>query len=346
MAVNLLGPQYTYEYILADMLSRVPDTIDKREGGIIYDAIAPCAYKLAEAYLDTTEGEYLDRKGAEYGVARKQATYALREGTFTDSKGTLVDVPIGERFQISDITLVTETKTSQGVFTMRCEQVGSIGNAYNGIMLPLGNGISYVANAILGRTLIHGEDTETDNKYRERIKTSVINTESDGNVAQYLKWASQFDGVGATKIFPLAFGPNTVKVSITDSSNHKASSELIKTFQEYLDPEKQGLGNGKAPIGAKVTVVTGNELNINIKGKVVLQTGHSVVTGAEEAIKKYFSSITYKESRISYISVASMLLAVEGIAEVRELIINGAAADITLGNEDIPILVSLNLEVV
>ncbi|HAK43877.1 MAG TPA: hypothetical protein DCM59_15715 [Clostridium sp.] len=178
------------------------------------------------------------------------------------------------------------------------------------------------------------------------MKTSVINTESDGNVAQYLKWASQFDGVGATKIFPLAFGPNTVKVSITDSSNHKASSELIKTFQEYLDPEKQGLGNGKAPIGAKVTVVTGNELNINIKGKVVLQTGHSVVTGAEEAIKKYFSSITYKESRISYISVASMLLAVEGIAEVRELIINGAAADITLGNEDIPILVSLNLEVV
>ena len=31
----------TFETILEQMLSAVPDTVDKREGSIIYDALAP-----------------------------------------------------------------------------------------------------------------------------------------------------------------------------------------------------------------------------------------------------------------------------------------------------------------
>ena len=48
----------TYEELLQAMLGRVPSNVDKREGSIIYDALAPCAYFLAqqnfqlENYLD------------------------------------------------------------------------------------------------------------------------------------------------------------------------------------------------------------------------------------------------------------------------------------------------------
>ena len=38
----------TYEHILQGMLNRVPDDIDKREGSVIYDALAPAAYFLAD----------------------------------------------------------------------------------------------------------------------------------------------------------------------------------------------------------------------------------------------------------------------------------------------------------
>lgn len=41
----------TYENILKDMLGRVTSDVDKREGSVIYDALAPAAYKLAEAYF-------------------------------------------------------------------------------------------------------------------------------------------------------------------------------------------------------------------------------------------------------------------------------------------------------
>ena len=38
----------TFSQILADMLARVPNDLDKREGSIIYDALAPAAVELAE----------------------------------------------------------------------------------------------------------------------------------------------------------------------------------------------------------------------------------------------------------------------------------------------------------
>ena len=41
----------TYEDILQRMLDRVPDSMDKREGSIIYDALAPAAVELQLMYI-------------------------------------------------------------------------------------------------------------------------------------------------------------------------------------------------------------------------------------------------------------------------------------------------------
>ena len=42
----------TYDAILARMLGRVPDDLDKREGSVIYDALAPAAIELQLMYLN------------------------------------------------------------------------------------------------------------------------------------------------------------------------------------------------------------------------------------------------------------------------------------------------------
>ena len=58
----------TYEEILRGMLDRAPEDIDKREGSVIYDALAPTAYFLAQqdfqlehfpdlVFLDTAVGD-------------------------------------------------------------------------------------------------------------------------------------------------------------------------------------------------------------------------------------------------------------------------------------------------
>lgn len=352
----LQADKYTYESLLADMLSVVPNDIDKREGSIIYNALAPAALKLAEAYmildnninlvfLDTAAGEYLDRRCEEHGINRRNATSSIRKGTFKNSQSELIDIPIGSRFRIEDTTYIAIEKIAIGVYQLKCEQTGMIGNAYNGTLLPLDN-IPNLALAMLEDILIYGEDIESDDELRLRTKVSITNTESDGNVNQYLKWANEFDGIGRAKVFPLVNGANTVKVSIIDSKNQVATSELIKKFQDYLDPESSGLGNGKAPIGAKVTVVTGSKVTINVEGRVKLNQGYSQVEGASSVIENYLSSIAYAKDSISYIRLASEILNLPSVSDINTLTINGGNVDLPLGNEEIPMIGTVNLEVV
>ena len=42
----------TYENIIARILARVPDSLDKREGSLIYDAIAPAAAEIQNLYIE------------------------------------------------------------------------------------------------------------------------------------------------------------------------------------------------------------------------------------------------------------------------------------------------------
>ena len=42
----------TYESILQRMLDRIPDDMDKSEGAVIYDALAPAAVELQLMYIE------------------------------------------------------------------------------------------------------------------------------------------------------------------------------------------------------------------------------------------------------------------------------------------------------
>ena len=81
----------TFETILQRMLDRIPNTLDKREGSIIYDALAPAAMELRLAYIefdqilnesfaDTASRDFLIRRCAERGIIPKSATNAVLQG--------------------------------------------------------------------------------------------------------------------------------------------------------------------------------------------------------------------------------------------------------------------------
>ena len=48
----MLYENMTFENIMDRCLSRVAASIDKREGSVVYDAIAPAAAELAIMYID------------------------------------------------------------------------------------------------------------------------------------------------------------------------------------------------------------------------------------------------------------------------------------------------------
>lgn len=341
-----------YEEILQRALDRVPDTFDKREGSIIYDAVAPCCYelylayeemekKLKNTYAGTAEREGLILRAAEIGISPNPATYAIRKGVFTPAN---IDV-LNQMFNLEDLNFIATRKISDGVYEMTCQSIGEVGNYGSGTIIPV-NYINGLQTATLeAEVLFYGEEEESTEDFRQRYFETLKNEAIDGNIAQYKKWCNEYSGIGNSKIFPLWNGANTVKVSILNSENGIASQQLIDSFQEYLDPNSQGLGNGKAPIGAIVTVSTATTKTINISATVTLKSGYTGIIGLEDDLREFFKSINYIRNNISYISLGAVILDNESIDTVADLKINNGTNDIPLGDEEIAVLGTVNVGV-
>lgn len=335
----------TYEEILQRALSRVPDTFDKREGSVIYDAIAPCCYELSLAYADmekkiantyagTAERTGLILRAQEIGIEPNPATYAIRKGVFTPSS---VDV-LGQTFNLDDLNFVATKKISNGTYEMTCQTIGEVGNYGNGQLIPVNYIVGLETATLTSDVIIYGEEVEDTEVFRKRYFETLKNEAIDGNIAQYKKWANEFAGIGNSKVFSLWNGANTVKVSILNSENGVASNQLISAFQNYLDPNKQGLGNGVAPIGAIVTVSTATTKSINIRASITLAEGYESVVNLDDDLREYLKSIAYTKNTVAYIAVGSVMLNNPSVDAVNNLYINNGITDVHLTDEQIAVL--------
>lgn len=189
----------TYEAILKRMLANVPDDVDKREGSIIYDALAPCAAELAKMYIDieqyreesyaeTASREFLIKRAAERGLTPRAATRAILSAEFN------VFVPIGSRFSLDGLNYVV---TDENVVT--CETAGVEGNKHFGDALPI-DFIDGLETAKITSLLIPGEDDEDTEALRERYFGSFNIRAFGGNKADYIEKISAIAGVGGVKI--------------------------------------------------------------------------------------------------------------------------------------------------
>ena len=346
----------TYENILNRMMNRVRaqyPNLDDREGSILFNALAPAALELAvmyteldivlgESFPDTASRHYLLVACEQVGIDISQ--FDAYAGTF---KGEFnAEVSIGSRWNCDLYNYVIEEYLGQEgdyhYYSMKCETVGVAPNEQTGSLLPITEAPIDLTHARLVECLIEGEDEVEDDDVRKVYFDHVRNNASDGNVAQYKQWCAEYDGIGHAKIFPLWDGVNTVKVSILSTSNAVASTTLVENFQKYLDPGSEGMGNGVAPIGAKVTVTTADEKAINVEATIALKEGYTETTHLQEVIEDYFKSISYEKSHVPYMGVGSVLLNVEGVDGVSDLKLNGAMVDIPLGDEEIPVVGTVN----
>ncbi|MFU1798494.1 baseplate J/gp47 family protein [Paenibacillus azoreducens] len=345
----------TYDYILERMLSRVPDTIDKREGSVIYDACAPAAAELAQMYIeldinynlsfvDTASGEYLSRRTAEFGVLRFGATPAERKGLFYNSANALMDVPLGGRYSIGDLTFVVKEKISTGTFKMACETPGTVGNEEFGPILP----IDYVASlsrAVLAEVLVPGEDDEPDDELRQRFYEAVNEPAFGGNVADYKQRINAIPGVGATKVYPVWQGGGTVKCTVIAADWTPPSQTLIDEVQTIMDPTvNRGQGIGQAPIDHVVTIAGVTGLPINVETTLSLATGVTpgqLQTDVEAAISSYLMELRkdwflQQQLVVRTAQIDARILTVAGVEDVAGTTVNGSSANLTLGADEVP----------
>lgn len=343
----------TYESILQRMLDSVPNNIDKREGSIIYDALAPAAVELQlmyieldtilnETFADTATRDYLVRRVAERGIIPDEATYALLKGIFTP---TTLEIPIGTRFSCNELNYTVISKISNGEYQLQCETLGIEGNANFGNLIPI-DYIQGLETAELTDLLIPGENEEDVESLRTRYFDSFETKAYGGNKKDYIQKTNAIAGVGATKVTPVWSGGGTVLLTILNSEFNKASSALIETVQNEIDPTQDGRGVGIAPIGHIVTVNTVEEIPINIKATFTFDEGYnfnSLKSEIENSIESYLFEIrkNWAEQTNSIIrtsQIEAKILQIEGILDITNTKINNSASNLTLTENQIAVL--------
>ena len=347
----------TYDFILSRMLGRIPNTVDKREGSIIYDALAPAAAELAQMYIeldinlslsfaDTATGEYLTRRAAEFGVLRYPATRVRRRGLFYANNDVPLNVPVGSRYSIEDVTYTVLSSLGTGQFVLEAQTPGAIGNQYYGPLLPI-DYVNDLARAELAEVLVPGDDEESDEALRQRFTEVVTEPAFGGNVADYKQTIGAIDGVGAVKVFPVWQGGGTVKATIIASNWSVPAPALVDSVQTVIDPTvNSGQGIGTAPIGHRVTIAGVQQVTVNVVTRLTLADGMAPVqvqADVEAAIAVYLLELrrdwaNQTQLVVRTAQIDARILQVQGVVDVYDTALNGNTNNVTLGQEEIPVM--------
>ena len=242
-----------------------------------------CAYPLYAAYralvwvskqlfIDSAEAPYLDRRGAEYGLAREQATAAVLTADFTFTQAATI--PAGTLVQSSDFSqtyALTAAVTSAGAGVVAgnvtAQTVGSAANQANGAILTLMTAISGVqAPATVAATVTTGTDAETDSSLRARILARIQNPPQGGAGADFWQWARNSGVPTRAWVYPLNSGIGTCDVTfVIDSRANKIPlSADISAVQAAIDAARPVIGESTvfAPV-ADALAITIHGLNPN-----------------------------------------------------------------------------------
>lgn len=328
----------TFEEIMGRLLSRIPATVDKREGSVIYDALAPAAIELQNLYIeldvvlnqtfvDTATGEYLERRCAESGIVKEEASCAVVRGVFSPSEVSVT----GKRFRCGEyIYLCGE----EGRLT--CETAGSTPNGNVGTLIP----IEYIAGletAYISEILIPGEDREDDEALRAKYYASKKNPAFGGNPADYKAKTKAISGVSACKVTPVWNGGGTVLLTILGANHTIPTEALVASVQEQFEEI--------APIGHTVTVKGAEAVTVEIATSITYETGWSwEASGSyiEAVIDDYFAELAaaWEESEGSVVRVSqieSRILNCPGVLDIMDTTINGETAYLLLASNAIPV---------
>ncbi|MEX0380474.1 baseplate J/gp47 family protein [Leuconostoc sp. MS02] len=366
-----------FDYFINAALDRVPSNLDTREGSVIYDAIAPAAYVMAEMSLNvadtvlntftqTASGEYLDYRAEERGLTREQATLTRLTATLTDENGQPLVANIGDRFASIGVEpnyyQLTKLSNISGQATLTAETAGEIGNSYIGQLLPI-SAIAGFGNAIVNEVIIPARNAETDDELRERLLTSNEVIAFGGNVTDYIKFIIDMEDVAAVQVYPTWNGGGTVKAVILNNQYLAPSQALIDQVKNAIDPSNSsGNGYGIAPVGHTVTVAAPILRTINV-GVMISTTSTVTVEDVrqkvEQAIAEYVNSVREKWGNVnanertytvilyrSQIIIA--LLKVDGLTNATNVKFDGADKDITLTTtatiEELPMLGTVTID--
>ena len=261
--------QHTYEVLVKSALANVPNGIDKREGSMVFNGVAPSMAELAQLYIGldfvfqatyllTAPREYLIKRASDRNMAPKPASPAVFQAVCN------IEVPLGTRFSCEDINFVVtarleEYDTEDTVsFAVTCEKAGSMGNGYAGQLIPV-EYVNGLTRAELVALLVPGEDDEETEAFRQRVLDSFQSQAYGGNQADYKEKVLAIPGVAALKVHPVwneGLRPSTLIPSAAVTSWFEATvGALEPSVAAWLTAVYTAAKNKLLTVGGTVKLV-------------------------------------------------------------------------------------------
>lgn len=334
----------TFDVILQRMLDNISDDIDKREGSVAWDMLAPKAIELSKAYIEldnvlnfgfaeTTYGQYLDLKVSEVGMSRLTAIKAKGSIQFSGTDG--ITIPYNTVVSTeSGIDFVTDAdvKIASGIAVVTITAVvgGLEGNvpANSIVTNPIDNVTCFNSVPTTG-----GTDTESDDQLLKRYLENLKAPAASGNASHYRQWSREVSGIGDAKVIPIWNGANTVKVILVGQDRKPVIASKVTEVANYIETNR--------PIGATVTVESAAQLTVNIVATLSLSPGYTITSVKPVLTAKltdYLKSIAFVETSVKYSKIGMLLLDTDGVLDYSGLTVNGGTANINIASNQTPVL--------
>ena len=152
------------------------------------------------------------------------------------------------------------------------------------------------------------------------------------------------DGTGSAVVIPPEDDSGLVLIVLTDMEGNPASEELCSIVYDHImrpgDP-----GMRLAPINAKLSVAAPSVVSVSVSADVQTNSSYTlemVKEGFLRNIQEYLKKVP-DDKEIRYSRVYSILSRTEGVEDLRNLSLNGAAVNIPVDNNEFPSIETENI---
>ncbi len=309
----------------------------------VYALYVQSNWVVRQVFPQTAGGEYLDRHALLRGLERKPAVAA--EGTVRFTAGEAIasprNIPQGTvcmtaglvRFETS-APAVLEAGELEVEAPVRALEVGAAGNVSAGAIVSMAvapMGISVCTNP---KPCAGGADGEEDEELRERVLETFKRLPNGANSAFYQQGALSFDQVAAAAVIPRPRGIGSVDV-VPATLAGLPGADLLAELKAYFEERRE--------IAVDLEVRAPETVTVNVAVQVEAEEGRNqreVLDRVEETIRSWFTGRLLGQ-RVLRARLGEIVYHCDGVGNY---IITAPAADVAVGEDQLPVLGTLSVE--
>ena len=263
--------------------------------GEIYNARCSLEWLKRQMFADTATGEYLDLLAEQRGITRRAAKKASGQLTFrvAETLDYPIEIPEGTVAATNGETPIRVYTTEPAVLPQatysvnvnaEAELPGYNGNIASGtaeVPVNVPAGIDAVTNGVF----IGGDDEESDETLRARIKDSYFNRPNPANPAFFKQLALSVDGIDKAGTVERYNGYGTIGVFVA-RKDYDVTDAALAEVDRIIQQNK--------PIGTYAAVNRANHLDYDLNVTVTAKAGYEqaeVIEMITNAFNDYIGSL-------------------------------------------------------